>query len=68
MVYPFLSNREDLRERLIKGRLFVATYWLEVLKREEITHFEKKMVSLNVPIPVDQRYGLEEMEEALNYF
>lgn len=67
MVYPFWTDDEGLRSHLIQNRVYVATYWPEVL--EYVKHAEcvesdltKKMLAL----PIDQRYTLEDMQRILD--
>lgn len=61
MVYPLLLE-ENIRPQLIQNRVYIATYWSEVLQRNNINAFEKKLASKLIPIPIDQRYGLREMD------
>jgi hypothetical protein len=56
MVYPFLSQREGLREELIKKRIFVATYWIEVLNRGAQPNFASLLTKRLCALPIDQRY------------
>ena len=62
LVYPFLSDKPNLRHFLNKQKVYVAQYWPNVLKwtGEEYLehHYAKNLVSL----PIDQRYGKEEMD------
>lgn len=67
LCYPFLTtNGEVLRNRLIKKRIYVATYWTDVLRRESVSGFEKYMTSNLLALPIDQRYTVNEMSEILN--
>ena len=61
LCYPFLSTDPGLRERLATNRIFVPTYWPDAVGRvgEE---WADKMVRRLLPLPIDHRYGLEEME------
>lgn len=61
MIYPFLSHLQGLRERLIKNRIFVARYWPNVLEWTSDKEFEHFLASQMLPLPIDQRYGKEEM-------
>ena len=63
MVYPLLIETEGLREYLISEKIYVATYWKEVLDFvERPGTVEEKMVRYLLPIPIDQRYGSDDME------
>jgi len=65
MVYPFLSDDDGLRQRLIENKIFVAQYWPNVLdwcnKGCTDYQFTKKLL----PLPIDQRYGTEEMKRII---
>lgn len=65
MFYPFMADDEFLRERLIKNKVFVARYWPNVLEwcSEEV--LEYKLATQIIPLPIDQRYGLEDMGKIL---
>lgn len=62
MVYPFLSNKNGLREKLIKNRVYIATYWPNLFDLTEKNSFEFQLYENLLPLPIDQRYGKEEME------
>lgn len=66
MVYPHLSTENDLREVLIKKKIFVACYWPNVLEWVSKDKNEYLLASKMQPLPVDQRYGKEEMKYILN--
>lgn len=55
MVYPYVARHPDVRKALIAERIYVATYWPGVKTGN-------RMLDRLVPLPVDQRYGLEEMK------
>lgn len=61
MVYPLLITKRKLREDLINNNIFVATYWNDSLKRLNSNDFEKKLVDYLIPIPIDQRYDIDDM-------
>lgn len=60
-VYPFMSNSCTLRDELINNKIYVSKYWNEVLQRNEISGIEKMLVENIIPLPIDQRYGIEDM-------
>lgn len=66
MVYPYWTDDPDLRQRLIARRVYVATYWSEVLRRDAASSVEKQLVTHLVPLPIDQRYGLDDMQFVLD--
>lgn len=62
MVYPCLFlKRKGLKNKLISQKIFVATYWSNVLMSCEEGSFEYKLSEDVVFLPIDQRYGLSEM-------
>ena len=65
MVYPFMTNDESLRERLIKNKVFVARYWPNVLEWCKEEDFEYRLATQIIPLPIDQRYGKNDMERIL---
>lgn len=62
MVYPFLSRDYTLKEWLIANKIYVASYWPNVLKWDIPSSFEYRLAQDLVCLPVDQRYGESEME------
>ena len=65
MVYPFMTNDESLREQLIKHKVFVARYWPNVLEWCKEEDLEYKLAIQIIPLPIDQRYGKNDMERIL---
>lgn len=66
MVYPFLENDENLRNRLIDNKIFVARYWSNVLEWCKENDIEYKLAKYILPLPCDQRYGEEDMERIIS--
>lgn len=65
MVYPFMTNDESLRGRLIENKVFVARYWPNVLEWCKEDELENKLVTQIIPLPIDQRYGKDDIERIL---
>jgi hypothetical protein len=65
LVYPFLSDEPGLRERLIGEKVFVATYWPCVQSVANADSMEYRLSSQMIPLPVDQRYDLQDMEHVI---
>lgn len=63
MAYPFLKKGYGarLKERLIENQIYIPTFW----PGQRDDHFGKLLQQDLVPLPVDQRYGLREMEQIL---
>lgn len=68
MIYPYLIDKEGLREHLIQNKIFVARYWPNVLKWTEPSDFEHKLAWFLLPIPCDQRYSEQDMRKVINLF
>jgi len=65
MVYPFLTSIKGLREKLIEKKIFVARYWPNVLDWTTKDDIELHLAFQMQPLPIDQRYGEEEMSKIL---
>lgn len=65
MVYPYYSQDKGLRERLIRNKVFIACYWPNVVEWAPAGSLEYSLPSLMQPLPIDQRYGAEEMKNVL---
>ena len=66
MVFPYLTDDVSLKQRLIDNKVFVATYWPNVLEwcgEVNIEHFVAKNICF---LPIDQRYGEENMKAILD--
>lgn len=63
MVYPmFIITDKNIRKDLISKGIFVAKYWESVLDKVDLGSNEQRMVEHIIPLPIDQRYNLEDME------
>lgn len=62
MIYPFYTDYPDLRKKLTENRVYVATYWPNVFEWCERDCLEYKLSGHLLPLPVDQRYGKEDMQ------
>ncbi len=65
MVYPYWTDDTTLRDRLIKNHIFVAKYWPNVLDWCTEDMLEYTLTNNIIPLPIDQRYGEEEMNQIL---
>lgn len=66
MVYPLWTDDVELRERLQRARIYVATYWPGVSRRACSSKLERDFVDNLLPLPIDQRYGLNEMQKIID--
>ncbi|WP_169728592.1 hypothetical protein [Comamonas composti] len=62
LCYPFLMEDDRLRQKLMEERVFLPTYWSDVLCRVGQTSVEAGLSKNLLPIPLDQRYTSEDME------
>jgi hypothetical protein len=67
MVYPFLTDKTDLRTKLIKNNIFIATYWPNVLEWCDLNSLEHKLAKNILHLPIDQRYGKSEMKVIVDF-
>lgn len=61
MVYPYWSTKE-IRMKLLKHKVYTATYWPNVKEWCSENDLEYRMMDEIVHLPIDQRYGVKEME------
>lgn len=58
MVYPFMiENGAHFRKILIENKVYVATYWSNVLKLVLKDSLESNFTQNIIPLPIDQRYS-----------
>lgn len=62
MVYPYYCHKSGLRKRLIENKIYVAKYWPNVLDWAGAGSVEADLVENLLPLPIDQRYGEDEMD------
>ncbi len=61
--YPFYFPTRSLHQALIARGVFVATYWREALERVDANSVEAHFVNNMIPLPCDQRYSAEDIEQ-----
>lgn len=66
MVYPYYCHQKGLREHLIRNKIYVAKYWPNVTDWAGKDSFEADLAEYLLPLPIDQRYGKEEMDFIIN--
>lgn len=68
MIYPFWSNKTNLRQILISHRIFVPQYWKCVADWANPTQgIEVELSEKLYPIPIDQRYDKEDMNYIIDH-
>jgi hypothetical protein len=64
--YPLLLDRSIDRRLLARHRLYVPTLWEDVFRRPAVGfEWERKFAIQLLPLPIDHRYRLKHMEDAL---
>ena len=66
MVYPYLTNDASIKQRLIENKVFVPTYWPNVLEWCDSNDLDYSLAQNMVFLPIDQRYGSDEMQRIVN--
>ena len=67
MVYPYYAEKgEQIRRHLIDNQVFCARYWPNVLEWCKPNDWEYQLAKNLVCLPIDQRYGDEEMERIID--
>lgn len=67
LAYPLLlNNGHKLKKNLINNKVFVPTYWPNVMTWSKNESFEYKLTENLLSLPIDQRYGTKEMEIIFN--
>lgn len=62
MVYPYITQKPGLRQKLVDNKIFVATYWPNVFEWCRADYVEYQLAKNIIPLPIDQRYGAAEMK------
>ena len=66
LIYPYWTdNGDSLKKKLIEQQIFVATYWPNVFEWVKQRNLEYEMANHIICIPIDQRYGKEDMERII---
>ena len=66
MFYPLFTEMEGMRDYLIREMIFVPQYWPNVMKWASSNSLEYKIALNMMPLPIDQRYSVNEMESVAN--
>jgi len=62
MIYPLRLFRPNLKQHLIDKKIFVPTYWPEILKKNSDASIEYQFAKEIIHLPVDQRYDIKNMK------
>lgn len=61
-VYPYLCSDTKLREHLLENKIYISRFWKHVLSNELANGFEKDLAEYLIPLPIDQRYDVDDMK------
>ncbi len=65
-MYPlYVKHGEEKKKELIKNKIYVPTFWNDVLGCVGYNSLEEDYVKNIVPLPIDQRYGEDDMKYIL---
>lgn len=62
MCYPLVSGIPGLRDELVDAGVALPLYWPEVIERCSAQDTENQLARSLLPLPLDQRYSLDQME------
>lgn len=65
LCYPYLPNKPIDKSSLAKKRIYIPTYWPDVLTRAPAVSFEYFAASRILAIPCDQRYTEDDLARLL---
>jgi len=66
-MYPlYLGGGAEIRKKLQAEKIYIPTLWPDVFKLCKETDIEYDMAKNILPLPIDQRYGIEDMEALFN--
>ena len=61
MVYPYWTEKDDLRKFLIYKKIYLAQYWPNVLEWCCTVDIETDLTNNGVHIPIDHRYNITDL-------
>lgn len=62
-MYPFMAEQGAvIRKKLQAEKIYIPTLWPTVFEVAEPNSLEYKMAENILPLPIDQRYGIDDME------
>jgi hypothetical protein len=61
--YPFLFEQENLRDELIKKKVYNPQWWKHVIDKLPETSFEFRLAKFTILLPLDQRYDSQDIQD-----
>ena len=66
--YPlYLENGSEIRKKLQEKKVYIPTLWPDVFALCKENMLEYQYAKNILPIPIDQRYGIEDMKYILEF-
>ena len=62
----FVGTQKENFEKLINNKIYVATYWPNVLEQCNQGDIEFKFANNLLPLPIDQRYSIDDMNKIIS--
>jgi hypothetical protein len=62
MVYPLVINKINLREKLLKKKIYIPQWWKEVIKNVDKNSYENYLSNNLLPLPIDHRYNKKDLD------
>lgn len=66
IVYPLAIEDSSLVDKLREKQIYTGRWWKSVLKEVPEDSFEAWMSKYMIPVPIDQRYGNQELEDVFD--
>ncbi|MBG6234378.1 hypothetical protein IWX76_000933 [Pedobacter sp. CAN_A7] len=66
MVYPLLLSSSEIKNKLLDKRIYIASYWPNVLEWTTNKMYEHYLTTHLIALPIDHRYTHSEMKRILN--
>lgn len=66
MIYPLLIKSKTLRTYLVQHKIYVSQWWKWVAEYPASNDFERYISEYLLPIPIDQRYAEQDMNEVID--
>lgn len=67
-MYPlYIKNGEEVRNYLISKKIYIPKLWPNIINKNLLNEFELDYINNILPLPIDQRYDREDMDEIIKY-
>ena len=66
MVFPLFIKNDSFRKELVAKKIYIPQWWGYLLSNGAIDGFERNLSKWIFPLPIDQRYGAEDMVAIAN--